>query len=135
MSNQGFQGLIDSGATHPLRPLRQGEDQSTLQKVDVTLADGKKTQLMMNNRGTMISPSNDIEPIIPMGQLQSVLKCKMIWVGLELQVLHTIRGKLPVTCDAGCPMLPRALALDLIEEIKAARREVSLRSLSGEQET
>ena len=43
MSNQGLQGLIDSGATHPLRPLRQGEDQSTLQKVDVTLADGKKT--------------------------------------------------------------------------------------------
>ena len=135
MSNQGFQGLIDSGATHPLRPLRQGEDQSTLQKVDVTLADGKKTQLMMNNRGTMISPSNHIEPIIPMGQLQSVLKCKMIWVGLELQVLHPIRGKLPVTCDAGCPMLPRALALDLIEEIEAARREVSLRSLSSEQET
>ena len=135
MSNQGFQGLIDSGATHPLRPLRHGEDQSTLQKVDVTLADGKKTQLMMNHKGTMISPSNDIEPIIPMGQLQSVLKCKMIWVGLELQVLHPIRGKLPVTCDAGCPMLPRALALDLIEEIEVARREVSLRSLSSEQET
>ena len=135
MSSQGLRGLIDSGATHPLRPLRQGEDQSTLQKVDVTLADGKKTRLMMNNRGTMISPSSDIEPIIPMGQLQSVLKCKMIWVGLELQVHHPIRGKLPVTCDAGCPLLPRALALDLIEEIEAARREGSLRSLSVDQET
>ena len=135
MSSQGLRGLIDSGATHPLRPLRQDEDQSTLQKVDVTLADGKKTQLMMNNRGTMISPSSDIEPIIPMGQLQSVLKCKMIWVGLELQVLHPIRGKLPVTCDAGCPMLPRALALDLIEEIETARREGSLRCLSVDQET
>ena len=56
MSGGGVKGLIDSGATHPLRPLRQGDDQALCQKVDVTLADGRKTQLLMNKNGTMLSP-------------------------------------------------------------------------------
>ena len=37
MSGNGLKGLIDSGATHPLRPLRRGEDQSSCQKGDVSL--------------------------------------------------------------------------------------------------
>jgi len=85
MSGGGVKGLIDSGATHPLRPLRHGDDQALCRKVDVTLADGRKTQLLMNKNGTMLSPSSEIEPIIPMGLLQSALDCKMIWIESELQ--------------------------------------------------
>ena len=134
MSGNGLKGLIDSGATHPLRPLRCGEDQSSCQKVDVTLADGRKTQLLMNNKGVMLSLSEDIEPILPMGLLQSTLNCKMLWVGAELQVLHPKRGKLPVTTEAGCPMLPRAMTLDLIEEIEDSKCNVFLKSLTIDEE-
>ena len=38
MSGGGMRGLIDSGATHPLRPLRAGEDQLSFQKVDCHLS-------------------------------------------------------------------------------------------------
>ena len=134
MSGSGLRGLIDSGATHPLRPCRAGEDQTSCRKVDVTLADGRKTQLLMNNKGTMLSQIEDIEPIIPMGLLQSTLECKMLWIEAELQVLHPSRGKLPVTTEAGCPMLPRALALDLIEEIEEAKANVFLKRLSVDEE-
>ena len=134
MSGGGLKGLIDSGATHPLRPLRSGDDQALCQKVDVTLADGRKTQLLMNKSGTMLSPSGNIEPIIPMGLLQSTLECKMIWTGAELQVLHPLRGSLPVSTEAGCPMLPRALALDLIDEIEESKLNVLLKGLSVDEE-
>ena len=35
-------GLIDSGATHALRPLHPLEDRSLMFPVEVTLADGNK---------------------------------------------------------------------------------------------
>ena len=134
MSGGGVKGLIDSGATHPLRPLRHGDDRALCQKVDVTLADGRKTQLLMNKNGTMLSPSCEIEPIIPMGLLQSALDCKMIWTESELQVLHPTKGKLPVSNEAGCPMLPRALALDLIDEIEQSKMNVHLKGLTVDEE-
>ena len=134
MSGGGVKGLIDSGATHPLRPLRHGDDRALCQKVDVTLADGRKTQLLMNKNGTMLSPSCEIEPIIPMGLLQSALDCKMIWTESELQVLHPTKGKLPVSTEAGCPMLPRALALDLIDEIEQSKVNVQLKGLTADEE-
>ena len=134
MSANGLKGLIDSGATPPLRPLRRGEDQSLCQKVDVTLANGRKTQLLMNSKGVMLCLTQDIEPILPMGLLQATLDCKMLWAGAELQVLHPKRGKLPVTTEAGCPMLPRALTLDLIDEIEESKRNVFLKKLSFDEE-
>lgn len=39
------QGLLDSGATHPLRPLNKGEDVTGFQKVQVALADGQVIKL------------------------------------------------------------------------------------------
>ena len=35
-------GLLDSGATHPLRPRRDDEDETQLRRVEVVLADGAK---------------------------------------------------------------------------------------------
>eukprot|EP00434_Breviolum_minutum_P034818 symbB.v1.2.030822.t1/scaffold3511.1/size105743/1 len=134
MSGGGMKGLINSGATHPLRPLRRGDDQALCQKVDVTLADGRKTQLLINKNGTLLTPSSEMEPIIPMGLLQSALDCKMIWIESELQVLHPTKGKLPVSTEAGCPMLPRALALDLIDEIEQSKVNVQLKGLTFDEE-
>ena len=44
-------GLIDSGATHPLRPARQGEIMDEYKEVTVTLASGEKTRLRMTSGG------------------------------------------------------------------------------------
>ena len=45
ISHGQHQGLIDSGATHPLRPRRPGECDLSNKKVSVTLANGESTTL------------------------------------------------------------------------------------------
>ena len=55
-------GLLDSGATHPLRPRREDEDESQLRSVEVVLADGAKRQLHMTSSGTILSNHQDVEP-------------------------------------------------------------------------
>ena len=71
------QGLIDSGATHPLRPRRPGECDSTYKKVSVTLANGETTALQVTPGGTMVTDRHDVEPILPMGQLVQDLGCQL----------------------------------------------------------
>ena len=48
ISTSSVLGLIDSGATHPLRPLREGEDDSNYAEVEVALANGATTRLKMS---------------------------------------------------------------------------------------
>ena len=50
----------------------------------------------------------------------------LCWKHGDLKILHPRRGLLPVQNQKGCPQLPRALALDLIEE--------TIRSLKFEKE-
>ena len=134
MSAGTSMGLIDSGATHPLRPLYPSEDASTLKSVEVTLADGNKRNLMMTREGTMVTSSKDIEPIVPMGILISKLKCEVTWTDNHIVINHPRRGDLEVTCVDGCPMIKRALALELIEEAEKSNIDVGLRNLHHEKE-
>ena len=69
-------GLVDSGATHALRPLRPGEPLDGYKKVPVTLANGQHAQLRMTAGGVMVSERSDVEPILPMGLLIEKLGCK-----------------------------------------------------------
>ena len=114
----GDQGLIDSGATHPLRPARSGENITAYKQLQVTLADGGVTRLPMSPGGAMVSPKKDTEPIVPMGQLTELLGCEVKWKGKELELNHPKKGLLPVYHHEGCPQVSKALALELIEEIE-----------------
>ena len=111
-------GLIDSGATHALRPLKEGEKLEGMREVTVTLATGGQTTLRMNREGTMITNNPRTEPILPMGALTKVIKCSLKWNKEGLVVRHPVRGVLPVSYEDGCPVLPRELTLQLIEEIE-----------------
>ena len=121
ISTSSVLGLIDSGATHPLRPLREGENDSTYTEVEVALANGATTRLKMSPGGAMISPNENIEPIVPMGLLAEVLSCDIRWKDGSLQVLHPNRGELPVSSSERCPQVPRRLALELIREMEDAK--------------
>ena len=114
-------GLLDSGATHPLRPRREDEDEAQLTRVEVILADGAKKQLYMTPSGTMLSNCREVEPIVPMGLLTTVLECNVKWEGQQVQVEHPVRGSLKVAFTNGCPTVSRRLALELIEEIENKR--------------
>ena len=112
------QGLVDSGATHALRPIRQGESLDSYKTVPVTLANGQSTQLHMTPGGVMVSKRPDIEPIIPMGLLIQRLGCKIDWGEGGVFLHHPKRGTLPIQINGGCPQLSRPLTLDLIEELE-----------------
>ena len=47
-------GLVDSGATHALRPRKDGENVQLYPLVDVGLADGRAVRLRMAPGGSMI---------------------------------------------------------------------------------
>ena len=118
MTTAGEEGLIDSGATHPLRPLIEGEDTSRYREVEVTLANGEVKRMPMSPGFAMVSDQKNIEPIVPMGLLADLLGCKVIWKSEGLEVLHPKRGQLPVRAVDGCPQIPKTLALGLIEEME-----------------
>ena len=73
------EGLLDSGATHALRGRRKREDVRHLREIQVSLACGKKVPLRMTAGGTMVAPEEEVEPIVPLGRLISVLGCKVEW--------------------------------------------------------
>ena len=135
MACNEFQGLLDSGATHPLRPLRPEDDMSQLSQVSVTLADGGSVKLLMNSAGTMLVERADVEPIVPIGCLASVLGCKLTWEAERVVVQHPSRGFLPISCKEGCPLIPRKLALELIREIEESKRGVVLKRFGLEKES
>ena len=118
LAGGGVQGLLDSGATNPLRPLKPGEETTSYRQVEVALANGGKTQLAITRGGTLVSPDLDIEPIVPMGLLIGVLGCKATWEEGGITVIHPKIGKLPINQSEGCPQVSRQLALQLIEEIE-----------------
>eukprot|EP00435_Cladocopium_sp_Y103_P026293 s3759_g6.t1 len=112
------QGLLDSGATHALRPIKKGESLDGYRTVPVTLANGQSTQLHMTEGGVMVSKRADIEPILPMGLLIEKLGCKMVWGDDGALLQHPQRGSLPIKVNGGCPQISRSLALELIEELE-----------------
>ena len=113
------EGLLDSGATHALRGRRRKEDLRHLREIQVSLACGKKVPLKMTKGGTMVS-SEDVEPIVPLGRLVSVLGCKLEWDQQGLVLNHPQRGAIKTRDQGGCPHVRKELALSLIEELEEA---------------
>ena len=121
LQKQGGQwGLLDSGATHPLRPPIQGEDLRLLPEVTVVLAGGQEVGMKFGKGGSIVGEEST-EPIVPMGLLTNVLKCKMVWSCDGVKLQHPIRGNIDVQVVDGCPMVPYNVALSLIKEIEEAQ--------------
>ena len=110
-------GLIDGGASHPLRKAKQGEWESA-EPISVKLAVGQSpSHLRMLLSGTLAT-KEDAQPIVPLIQLVHVLKCRVSWTTESCVVLHKSRGRLPVVLNNDCPELPTPLILELIAELE-----------------
>ena len=112
------QGLLDSGATNPLRPAREDEDLERMEEVMVTLATGEKVAMRMTSNGVMVSSNREIEPIIPLGMVSSDLGYEVTFKGGRCRLLHPEKGEIKVMMVNGCPQIPRKVALKLIQEIE-----------------
>ena len=120
-------GLLDSGATHPLRAVRKNEKVSHLPTVNVTLAGDKEAPMKLTETGVILGGA-DTEPIVPMGLLTSLLGCEVKWDQTGLKVTHPMMGEIPVQVEDGCPMVKKETALQLIQQIED-KSEVKLRSV------
>ena len=131
---EGGLGLLDSGATHALRPQRPGEDLGRYLEVKITLAGGQGTKMKMSPGGVLVSPDPKTEPILPLGTLVSELGCRIQWTGECITIHHPSRGQIPARLQGGCPMVDKATALKLIEELERTGEKKKLRSLQGEED-
>ena len=121
-------GLLDSGASHPLRP-GSFDEVKGCSKVTVTLAGDGTTQLAQNQMGTILIPqekSAGVQPIVPLGALITDLGCTLSWSKSSLKLTHPRHGRLRVTLKGRCPEVAVADALRLIKELE----EVQLNQLN-----
>eukprot|EP00435_Cladocopium_sp_Y103_P053689 s116_g17.t1 len=88
-------GLLDPGATHPLRAKFKHEDLQYLPKVTVTLAGDKEVQMALTPTGVIVRDIGT-EPIVPMGLLATVLGCEISWGAQGVKVVHPQWRELPV---------------------------------------
>ena len=98
------------------------------------MANGESTTLQLTPGGIMVTERKVIEPILPMGHLVKKLGCEVTWKEDGLSIQHPLRGPLPVQNQNGCPQLPRALTLELIEELEAMGLQFKAKTLKFEEE-
>ena len=112
-------GLVDGGASHPLRKAKANE-WSEGSPISVKLAVGQSpSHLRMLASGTLVT-QEDVQPIVPLGQLVRILRCKVTWNTESCIIMHQTRGLLPVVLNNDCPELPLSLTLELIAELEQA---------------
>ena len=121
--------LLDSGATHPVIPYKEGL--SGLEKVSVTLAGDGKQQWMRTRGGTLVVPpppdgsqdSSSPQTIIPLGALVESLGCSVTWSKRQgLRVKHPRLGTLKTGVGKNtCPYVQENQALELIQELEMKR--------------
>ena len=123
----GREGLLDSGATHALRPRLRGEDLQRYRQVRVTLAAGGTQDIRMTEGETLVHNSENVEPIVPAGRLVRDLGCRIEWVGEACALEHPVKGNIDLRVEAGCPQMDHDIALDLIRELEESRSRTALR--------
>ena len=118
-------GLLDSGASNPLRMASKGElDTST--KVTVTLAGDDTRVLSQTPLGTIVVPETSstlVQPIVPLGALVHDLGCKLWWTKSALKLVHPKHGALKVAIRNKCPEIAVTDALSLIRELELKELE------------
>ena len=110
-------GLLDSGATHCLRPPLHREDPTIYPIVKINLAGGQCAELRMSP-GKVIVGDEGVEPIVPLGHVVTRLGCSLQWTSDELVVVHPVRGQIQTVLKDGCPMISKKLAMKLIQELE-----------------
>ena len=117
----GKKGLLDSGATHPLRPAILDELERA-QKVKVTLAGDAQQETCQAQNGTILV-DGDTQIIVPMGRIIQQLGLTVEW-SPERCVLRSAEGEVyPLSVTRGCPELDEVQALELISRLEARQLE------------
>ncbi|CAE7219459.1 unnamed protein product [Symbiodinium sp. KB8] len=112
-------GLLDSGASHPMRPAEHDE-YARGQPVRVTLAGEDVRILRQNDPGTiLVQESNpSIQPIVPLGAVIENLGYTLHWSPKSLRLVHPSKKAIQVKIKNHCPEVAAVDALNLIQELE-----------------
>ena len=87
--NAPRKGLLDGGATHPLRTVKDAEWE-TARPTTVEMAVGTQ-ELRVSPLGTILT-RDDVIPICPLGMLVEKIGCRVDWTAGQCRVTHPVRG-------------------------------------------
>ena len=117
--------LLDSGATHVLRPAKSDLEHQNGKDVSVVLAGDEKKVLRQTAAGSIIldpAVAEEAQTIIPLGRLVDSLGCTLRWTRGGMKLKHPKYGTISTRLRAGCPEITDALqASQLITELEERR--------------
>ena len=127
---EGAGGLLDSGASHPMRVATEVEHEESI-PVKVTLAGEEERVLRQNGQGTVLlkpGEAEDSQPIVPLGAVIKDLGCTLQWKDDGIKLYHPQRGQVKVRIRNNCPEVSTKEAHRLIKELET----IQMKNLSDQ---
>ncbi|OLP89029.1 Copia protein [Symbiodinium microadriaticum] len=112
-------GLLDSGASHPMRQASHQEYANSA-PVRVTLAGEDEKILRQNSKGTILvqEENSRVQPIVPLGAIIEDLGYTLHWTPTKLRLTHPEKGMIRVRVNNHCPEAAACDALAMIHELE-----------------
>ncbi|OLP97454.1 Copia protein [Symbiodinium microadriaticum] len=112
-------GLLDSGASHPMRQASHQEYANSA-PVRVTLAGEDEKILRQNSKGTILvqEENSRVQPIVPLGAIIEDLGYTLHWTPTKLRLTHPEKGMIRVRVNNHCPEVAACDALAMIHELE-----------------
>ena len=123
----GKYGLIDSGATHPLRAARSIKELEEAKQTSVVLAGDQRISLPQTASGVILS---ETQPIVPLGGLVKTLGYEFVWNHKGCRLYHPTKSSIQVFTRSSCPEVRECDALRLISELEMEKVKEAMTSLS-----
>ena len=115
--------LLDGGATHCLRRARSDE-LGRLTPIQVELASGTAMLFRHPDHQTLLS-MREVEPIIPLHMLID-RGYRLTWKPGHCSIDHPVHGRVECVLRAGCPVMRRREALQLIDQFEKDEKNYGL---------
>ena len=122
-------GLLDSGATHPLRPRTDQDATESMGKVNVTLAGENRVEMQQSRFGTILGAKGS-QAIVPLGTVVKQLGYEFAWTRRGCCLRHPTKGEIKVFTRSACPEIAQGDALKLIAELEEAKLTETMESLT-----
>ena len=117
--------LMDSGATHALRPPASCVEWDSSTTVAVQLAGSQTTDLKMSAKGSLLLPEENTNSrpdaarvIVPLGQVIERLGYRLEWTASVCRLISPSGRTHRLRVKSGCPHLCESEALSLIAKLE-----------------
>ena len=108
--------LLDGGATHCPRQVRDELELDGGCEVSVALAQGDVMMKQHRGTGTLLA-REPVQPIVPLSQV-AALGYRVHWTSQQCSISHPSKGALDIVMEQGCPTVSLKVGMDLREQVE-----------------